>query len=401
MDRPLRGAAAAAVLSMVMAGLALAPGTVASAGTNMLPNPTFAGGTTSGWKGTNATLSVVSPGQDDNFAANVKLSNTSTSYYINASPKPATNLAQGTQLQGGGYVQGTSGRSICLILQEFTSAGTSVQTVKQCVTDGTVWQAVPTVTLTTKNSGDSVGFRITQTGAQAGDAFQADSLSLTESSSTPPPPPPGPTVTGNAANWPMQETAGTTMTDISGNGNNGKLLGPVKVGVTPGPPGFTSAYSFPGNSPASNKSTVDVPFNQTLVAGSANIDISFWLNTTHLPSSGDYDLVRMGDYPFPEYKVELVNANQIECTYHHASTGGFAQGGSNLNNGQWHFVQCVKTATQVQVWIDGAEVASKNVTIGTVSPSQDVFIGAHGRPGTSGGFDWYQGELSDVEFSFG
>ena len=399
MDRPLRGAAAAAVLSMVMAGLALAPGTVASADTNMLPNPTFAGGTTSGWKGTNATLSVVSPGFDtgtDNYAAQVTLSNTSTSYSIYASPRPATNLAAGTQLQATGEVLGVSGKSICVMLQEYTSGGSLVQTQSKCVTASGSWQAIGPAVLTAKNAGDSVGFRIRQTGAVAGNSFQADSLSLTESSPPPPPPPPG--VTGNAANWPMQETAGTTMTDVSGNGNDGTLVGPVKVGVTPGPPGFIYAYSFPGSSA---KSTVDVPFNQALVAGSANIDISFWLNTTHLPSSGDYDLVRMGDYPFPEYKVELVNANQIECTYHHASTGGFAQGGSNLNDGQWHFVQCVKTATQVQVWIDGAEVASKNVAIGDVSPSQDVFIGAHGLPGTSSGFDWYQGELSDVEFSFG
>jgi hypothetical protein len=398
MDRPLRGAAAAAVLSMAMAGLALAPGTVASADTNMLPNPTFAGGTTSGWKGTNATLSVVSPGQDDNFAANVQLSNTSTSYGIYASPRPATNLAAGTQLQATGEVLGVSGKSVCVMMQEYTSGGSLVQTQSKCVTASGSWQPIGPAALTAKNAGDSVGFRIRQTGAVAGNSFQADSLSLTESSPPPPPPPPG--VTGNAANWPMQETAGTTMTDVSGNGNNGTLFGPVKVGVTPGPPGFTYAYSFPGSSPASNKSTVDVPFNQALVAGSANIDISFWLNTTHLPTSGDYDLVRMGDYPFPEYKIELVPANQIECTFHHAATGGFAQGGANLNNGQWHFVQCVKTATQVQVWIDGTEVASKNVTIGTVSPSQDVFIGAHGRPGTSGGSDWYNGELSDVEFSF-
>jgi concanavalin A-like lectin/glucanase superfamily protein len=393
----VRGAAGAAVLSVALAGMALAPAAVASADTQLLPNGTFDGGTTSGWKATNATLSVVTSGFSGD-AAKVALTGTATSYSMYASPKPATGLAPGTQLQGSGEVLGISGRSICLMLQEYTSGGASVQTVKGCVTGNGTWQALPATTLTAKNSGDTVGFRITQTGAKAGDSFQADSLSLTESTPPPPPPPP-PGVTGNAADWPMQETSGTTMNDTSGHGNNGTLVGPVKVGQ-PGPAGdtgFPFAYSFPGSSA---KSTVDVPFNQALVAGSANIDISFWLNTTHLPSSGDYDLVRMGDYPFPEYKVELVNANQIECTYHHASTGGFAQGGSSLNDGQWHFVQCVKTATQVQVWIDGAEVASKNVTIGTVSPSQDVFIGAHGLPGTSSGFDWYQGELSDVEFSF-
>jgi hypothetical protein len=398
MDRPLRGAAAVAVLSMVMAGMALAPATVASAGTNMLPNPTFASGTT-GWKGTNAKLSVVTPGFTGDTNAGKAALTTGTSYSMFASPVPATNVAQGTQFQGTGEVLGVAGRSVCLVLQESTSGGTKVQAPQVCVKATGGWQAIGPTNLTTKTAGDSVGFIIRQTGAQAGDSFQADNLSLTGSPPPPPPPPPG--VTGNAANWPMQETAGTTMTDVSGNGNNGTLFGPVKVGATPGPSGFTYAYSFPGSSPASNKSTVDVPFNQALVAGSANIDISFWLNTTHLPTSGDYDLVRMGDYPFPEYKVELVNKNQIECTFHHASTGAFAQGGAGLNNGQWHFVQCVKTASQIQTWIDGTEVASTNAAIGTVIPSQDAFIGAHGLPGTSAGFDWYQGELSDVEISFG
>ena len=58
---------------------------------------------------------------------------------------------------------------------------------------------------------------------------------------------------------------------------------------------------------------MDVPYSPALVAGSANIDISFWLNTTHTdPNSGDYDLVRMGDYPFQEYKVELEPNGQLE-----------------------------------------------------------------------------------------
>ncbi len=394
----VRGAAGAAVLSAVVGGMALVPAGVASAQANLLPNPTFAGGTTSGWKGTNAKLSVVTPGfTGDTYAGKAALT-TGTSYSMFASPQPATNVAQGTQFQGTGEVLGVAGRSVCLVVQESTTGGTKVQAPQSCVTASGSWQAIGPTALTTKTAGDSVGFIIRQAGAKAGDTVQADNLSLTESS--PPPPPPPPAVTGNAANWPMQETSGTTMTDTSGNGNNGTLVGPVKVGQ-PGPAGSTGfplAYSFPGSTA---KSTVDVPFSSTLVAGSANIDISFWLNTTHLPTSGDYDLVRMGDYPFPEYKVELVKQNQIECTYHHSSTGAFAQGGSSLNNGQWHFVQCVKTATQIQVWIDGTEVASTNAAIGDVSPSQDAFIGAHGLPGTSAGFDWYQGKLADVEFSIG
>jgi concanavalin A-like lectin/glucanase superfamily protein len=399
MSRLVRGAAGAAALSVVV-GLALVPAGVASAQTNLLPNPTFSGGTTSGWKGTNATLSVVSPGFDtstDNYAANVKLSNTSTSYAIYASPRPATSVAAGTQLQGTGEVLGVSGKSICLMLQEYTSGGSLVRTQSKCVTASGSWQPIGPAALTDKNTGDSVGFRIRQTGAVAGNSFQADALSLTESALAPPP-----AVTGNVGDWPMQETSGTTAQDISPTlpDDNGTLVGPVQVGQ-PGPGGSTGlayAYSFPGSSAPS---TVDVPNAAKLVAGSQNIDISFWFNTTYLPSSGDFDLVRMGDYPYPEYKVELYPQNNIQCTFHGSSSSNHTTGGSNLANATWHFVQCVKTASQIQLWIDGAEVGATNAVIGDVSPSQDAFFGAHGQPGTSAGFDWYHGELADVEFSFG
>jgi hypothetical protein len=387
MPKFVRLPSAASVVSVAALGMVfLVPGVAAAAdGSNLLPNGTFAGGSTSGWKGTNATLSVVSPDFDgDGYAAKVALSNGSTSYSMYAYPKPATNVAQGTQLQGTGEVLGVSGRSVCLLLRETTPGGSGVQTQKQCVTATGAWQAIGPVTLTDKNAGDAVGFQIRQADAKAGDSLQADSLSLTESS------PPPPTL---AAQWNMDETSGTTMYDSPGN-NNGALYGSVQLGV-PGPAGHGTAYGFSG------KSDVDVPYSTTLVAGSANITISFWFNTTQLPSSGDYDLVRMGDYPYPEYKVELLKTNQIACTFHGSNSSNNATGGSNLSNGTWHYVQCIKTATQIQLWIDGIEVKTTNAVIGSVSPTQDAFVGAHGNPGTTSGFDWYQGDLDDVSIAFG
>jgi hypothetical protein len=197
-----------------------------------------------------------------------------------------------------------------------------------------------------------------------------------------------------AAQWYMDETSGTTMYDSSGNNNNGALYGPVQIGV-PGPPGLGTAYSFNG------QSDVDIPYSTTLVAGAANITISFWFATTSLATSGDYDLVRMGVYPNPEYKVELLQTGQIACAFHGSISSHNATGGTGLADGNWHYVQCIKTASQVQLWIDGTEVKYTNATIGSVSPFQDAFLGAHGNPGTSGGFDWYQGELDDVSIAFG
>lgn len=385
MSRLLRRAASTAAFSVVT-GTTLVPALAASAATNLLPNGTFDGGSTSGWKGTNATLSVVSPGfGGTGDAAKVTLSKATTSYSIYAQPKPATNVAQGSQLQGTAEVLGVSGKYTCLLLQEVKPAGGVVQTAKQCVKATGSWQAIGPVTLTDKTTGDSVGFLIQQTGAVAGNSFQADNLSLTESSST------SSTV---AAQWNMNETSGTTMFDSSGNNNNGTLQGPVQMGVA-GPTGQGTAYSFSG------KSDVDVPSSPTLVAGSANIDMAFWLKTTNLPATGDYDLVRMGDYPAQEYKVELLSSNQIACTYHGSSSSNNATGGANLNNGQWHYVQCVKTASAIQVWIDGVLVHSTSAVIGSVSPPSDLYVGAHGSPGTAAGFDWYQGDLDDVSITFG
>jgi len=204
-------------------------------------------------------------------------------------------------------------------------------------------------------------------------------MSLTGSSSS------SPTL---AAQWNMDETSGTTMFDSSGNNNNGTLNGPVQVGV-PGPVGHGTAYSFSG------KSDVDVPYSPTLVAGSANIDISFWLSTTNLPAKGDYDLVRMGDYPAQEYKVELLKSNQIECTYHGSSSSNNATGGADLNDGHWHYVQCIKTGTQIQTVIDGTVVATTQATVGSISNTSAVDIGAY--PGS----DWYQGKLDEVSITVG
>ena len=185
--------------------------------------------------------------------------------------------------------------------------------------------------------------------------------------------------------WHMNETSGTTMADSSGNGHTGTLHN-VTLGAT-GVSGH--AYTFNGRS-----SYVDVPHVSALNPGSANIDISFYLNTTSLPKSGDYDLVRKGAYPSRYYKVELLPTGQIKCSFRgrrsHSATGG-----SGLNNGAWHHVQCIKTGSQIETVIDGTVRATTNASVGSISNTYRVKIGAH--PGS----DWYRGELDEVSIAFG
>jgi Concanavalin A-like lectin/glucanases superfamily len=185
--------------------------------------------------------------------------------------------------------------------------------------------------------------------------------------------------------WHMNETSGTKMVDSSGNGHTGTLHS-----VTLGAAGVSGkAYTFTGNS------YVSVPNSTALNPGSANITISFSLKTTNLPTSGDYDLVRKGDYPAQNYKVELLKSGAIQCTFQGSSSRHNATGGSGLNNGAWHSVQCIKTASQIETVVDGKVVATTSATVGSISNTSTVDIGAH--PGS----DWYKGELDEVSIATG
>jgi len=186
--------------------------------------------------------------------------------------------------------------------------------------------------------------------------------------------------------WHMNETSGTTMVDSSGHHNNGGLHN-VTLGVS----GFSGkAYSFNGTS-----SYVSVPSSASLNPGSANITISFYLTTTSLPKSGDYDLVRKGAYPAQNYKVELLPTGQIMCTFQGSSSRHNATGGSGLNNGAWHHIQCIKTASQIKTVIDGTVRATTNAPVGSISNTSTAYLGAH--PGS----DWYKGKLDEVSITIG
>jgi hypothetical protein len=174
--------------------------------------------------------------------------------------------------------------------------------------------------------------------------------------------------------WHMNETSGTTMVDSSGHHNNGTLHG-----VTLGATGVSGkAYTFNG------KAYAEVPNSSSLNPGSANITISFYLKTTSLPKTGDYDLVRKGDYPAQDYKVELLPTGQIKCTFQGSASRHSASG-----------VVCIKTATQIKTVVDGKTVATTNAAVGSISNTTTLDIGAH--PGS----DWTKGELDEVSIAFG
>lgn len=381
-----------------------APATTApSTPGDLLPNGTFDSNSVSGWKSSGGMLTVANPGEGGTpYAGKVTYGGAATTYNLWANPKPVTSATAGEQLVANGYVQGVSGRTLCLQLIEHSPTGSTVLTAQTCVLGTGSWQPIGPANLTVKNAGDSAGYVIHQTKPQAGDWFEADTLSLTGPSSTSTPTPtPSPTSTGTgtgsaAAIWNMDEPSGTVMTDSSSNGNNGNILGPVKLGQA-GHAG--TSYLFPG--PA-GKGYVDVPASSSLSpaafsagAGASGVDISFWIHTAYKPTSGDFDLVRDGVYPDDEYKTELQQNGQASCSFHGTSSSPQIQGGPDIANGKWHHIECVETPDSITLYVDGAQVATQTVAIGTVDTSHsDATVGSHGT------FDWYKGKLDDVTITF-
>ncbi len=189
--------------------------------------------------------------------------------------------------------------------------------------------------------------------------------------------------------WHMDEAAGATvMADSSGAGNNGTIHN-VVTGVTGK---YKLAYKFRG---AAYKGYVEVPNAGSLNPASAAVSISLWFDTTSLPSSGDYDLVRKGDYPGQEYKVELLQNGGINCEVLGSSAHVVVHGGSALNNGAWHHVVCSSGPSGVSLSIDGVVAGSSSKVAGSITNTSPVEIGAH--PGS----DYYNGRMDEVSITVG
>ena len=189
------------------------------------------------------------------------------------------------------------------------------------------------------------------------------------------------------AAWHMDETSGAVMYDATARGHDGKIFS-AQIGV----PGFTgTAFAFNGTS-----SYVSVPTASDLNPGSSNLTITMHLKTTSRPAKPDWDLIRKGLYATPggEFKMEYQPTGQASCGFKGSSNYGELITGPAIDDGQWHVVQCIKTATAVKVVIDG-QVFAKTITIGSIGNTDAVPIGA--RPGS----EYFKGSLDESSIQVG
>ena len=180
--------------------------------------------------------------------------------------------------------------------------------------------------------------------------------------------------TNPAAIWQMNEAKGATvMTDSSGHHLNGKIGNKITTGyATQGNVG----YSFPN---VSNKSPYDpghvvtVPDNSLLDPGTGNFSVTvsfeFTVNYRNIIQKGQ------ASTPGGFFKMELATGI-VDCVFR-GSSGSVSVGSprGSVAAKTFHTITCARTATQVQMTVDGKVVATHKAAVGSIANNQPLSIG--------------------------
>jgi hypothetical protein len=172
------------------------------------------------------------------------------------------------------------------------------------------------------------------------------------------------------ADWQMNETSGQ-MIDSFGNGNNGT---PTDVRQT------GSRYVFNGST-----SYVAVPDSDSLDPLEKDITLRARVMVTDAPMDDDsYDIVRKGlaGRPGGQYKMEIKRTaadptvGKLNCLFE--GSGGTVNKVSrrDIVDGNWHTLECIKTADSVVVRVDGRRGSTKAGSAGSISNPTNVLVGA-------------------------
>jgi hypothetical protein len=154
------------------------------------------------------------------------------------------------------------------------------------------------------------------------------------------------------------------------------------------------AYSY------TPKSAVEVPDAADLRPGTANITISYWLNSTTLPpccNGLDYDMFTKGDQSTSggQIKLEVQENGQASCMFRGSAGKRQLIAGPNVIDGRWHHVVCQRIGNQIIETVDGSST-SVTVATGSITVTAPIRIGSHFNGG-----DWYKGVLDEVSYSIG
>lgn len=201
------------------------------------------------------------------------------------------------------------------------------------------------------------------------------------------------------ADWEMNEAPGsTTMVDSTGNGHNGAISpDAASAGLTLTGSTYSWSLRCPACPPAALPRVVQVPDSAALDIPDPSVTqtIEFRFKTP----KGYGNIMQKGQALDTGGQIKIENPNGLtQCVYIGANRSYVAVPSPiKLNDNQWHVFKCVHTATQIQTWVDGVEVAFKNFVTGPIDNTQPFVIGGKTRcDQVKVTCDYYTGEIDWV-----
>jgi Concanavalin A-like lectin/glucanases superfamily len=182
-----------------------------------------------------------------------------------------------------------------------------------------------------------------------------------------------------AANWQMNDAArSTVMRDSSGNGINGKIASDAaSVGLTLNGSYFHWSTRCPACKPVQDGRVVQVPDDDRLDIPDPSVPytLEFRFRTTH--PYGNYMQKGQSASRGGQIKVQGPKGS-VQCLFKGANGTRVGTGSGKdhgLDDGDWHVVKCVHTATQVVEYVDGKKVATNNGSTGPINNSKPFTVG--------------------------
>jgi len=190
---------------------------------------------------------------------------------------------------------------------------------------------------------------------------------------------------GLVAYWPLDEGAGTTTSDLSGNGNDGILIGgPNWVEGKLG-----GALDFDGSD-----DIVDCGNPPILDFGTGDFTVSAWMRVANVPG-GDVTIFSKGgdhssaDLPGVRYQVMLDSSDYIHPVLDDDSSKRDPHGDITVIDGQWHHIVMMRRdGTMFRVYVDGVE------DMGVTNHGESTLAADYDLSGTSR-FKAYIGAVTD------
>lgn len=184
------------------------------------------------------------------------------------------------------------------------------------------------------------------------------------------------------ADWELNEPAGSTvMTDSSGNHLDGTISPDAAAnGLTLDGSVYTWSLRSPTAPPPQLPRVVQVvPESDKLDIPDPNVTQTI---TFRFKTSKPYgNIMQKGQATDAGGQIKIENpGGYTQCVYH-GGNGSYVAVASpiKLNDNKWHTFSCVHMAKQIQVWVDGAQVAQKNVSTGYINNAYPFVVGGKSR----------------------